>query len=296
MDMLFLTNFSDYCFRCIPAIAQMADVLKVRLTILHAYDPAKIRHSSAQEQVNSFFPEADRYVACHRLAVPGPLTQVVKEHLEGWPVDLIVAPASDAVGFPRIGVRSNRSSLIQASGIPIWTLGRRAVLRRLHQPVQNVACWLDFRSQTDHLVFALEYASKLRAKLHLMSSLPTIDEGMLALGLEEKPLSPDLAAAQILKLCANASIRPEVHVSRGNSRVERARMLRECDADVVFLRTKRSALAEWFGLGLRACDSLPCPAICIGDNLKIPVWNLASGHGISDLVLTPFRRVQPAAD
>ena len=38
LDILFLTNFSDHCFRVIPSIAQMADSLPVRLTLMHAYD------------------------------------------------------------------------------------------------------------------------------------------------------------------------------------------------------------------------------------------------------------------
>lgn len=293
MEVLFLTSFSDYCFRCIPAIAQMADLLKVRLTILHAYDPAKIGHTAAEAQLKSFFPEADRYAACQRLAVPGPLVDVVTRHVQAWPVDLIVAPASDAVGLPRVGMRSSRRRLIEATGVPVWTLGRGTASRKLQQPVQNVACWLDFHaSGSSHLAYAIEYSKKFRARLHLMQSLPEIDDGLLGLDMKNgKPLSPNLAAAEILNLCANAPLRPEIHVSRGDRSTERTRMLRECDADVVFLRTEPQGMTDWLGLGMWSCDNLPCPAVCIGERLKSPVWNLASGNAMHEELSRPRLRL-----
>ncbi len=281
LDVLYLTNFSDYCFRTIPAVAQLADMVKIRLTIFHVYNPARDTQATAAEKVHSFFPEADRYLACNRLAVPGPMVDSVLRHLEGWPVDLIVAPASDAVGFPRLGARSSRSRLIERSGVPVWTFGRGVSMPRLQQPVRNVACWLDFHSgQTAHLGYALEYANKLGAKLHLLSALPAIDEGMLSLGTrldEGKPLAPVTAAAKILGLCGNSPIVPEVHVARWSGTSTMTQMLKECEADVVFLHHQESAVAEWLGLGL-PYDSLPCPAICAGDKVRGPVWNLEPGQ------------------
>ena len=281
LDVLYLTNFSDYCFRTIPAVAQLADTIKIRLTVLHSYDPAKETQSSAAEKVHSFFPEADRYLACNRLAAPGHMVDVVKRHLEGWPVDLIVAPASDAIGFPRLGSRSTRSRLIEQSGVPVWTFGRGVAMPKLLQPVRNVACWLDYHSgKTGHLGYALEYASKVGAKLHLLSALPSIDEGMLSLGTkldEGKALAPDTAAAKIRSLCAGFPIVPEVHVARSSGGSTLAQMLKACDADTVFLHHYPSAMAEWFGMGLRPADALPCPAICRGDKVGGRVWTLEHG-------------------
>ncbi len=287
LDVLYLTNFSDYCFRTIPAVAQLADVLKIRLTVLHAYDPAKETQSSAAEKVHSFFPEADRYLACNRLAAPGHMVDVVQRHLEGWPVDLIVAPASDAIGFPRLGARSSRSRIIEQAGVPVWTFGRGICLSKLQQPVRNVACWLDYHSdKTGHLGYALEYASKIGAKLHLLSALPAVDEGMLSLGArsfgarmdEGKSLDPDTTAATILGLCTGFPIVPEVHVARSSGRSTLSHMLKECGADTVFLHHQSSVLAEWLGLGLRIIDPLPCPSICTGDRVRGPVWNLELGQ------------------
>jgi hypothetical protein len=145
--------------------------------------------------------------------------------------------------------------------------------------VRNVACWLDFHSsQTDHLAYALEYANKVQANLHLLRALPWIDEGRLNLGTGEQALEPKGATDEILRLCGNAPIVPQVHVAQRSSRSTLSRMLKECDADVVFLRNEEVPWAEWLGLGLRCCDGLPCPAICTGDTLRGPVWNLELGQ------------------
>lgn len=279
LDILFLTNFSDFCFRSIPAIAQMADTLRVRLTIMHVYDPARCSQASADAQVHSFFPEADRYPACQRLAVPGPLMDAVRRHLETWPVNLIIAPASDPIGLPRVGERSLRARLIEECGIPVWTIGSRIRVSKLMLPVKNVACWLDFQvPDTSHLSFAMEYARKLKAKLHVLRALPAVHEGLLAEGTsDEKALHPSVASQEILKLCRNGSVRPEVHIATGQGRSAVARMLQACDADVAFLRCEESLLAKWLGVGARLGGGLPCPAIYIGRHLSIPAWNLEPG-------------------
>ncbi len=279
LDILFLTNFSDACFRGIPAIVQIAGALKVRLTMMHVYDPGRVSQAYADEQLNSFFPEAGGHAACHRIAVPGPLIKAVRCHLDAWPVNLILAPASASSGFSRIGRRSLRSRLVKECGVPVWTFGRRVESQRLTQPVRNVACWLDFDSlQTGHLAFAMEYTNKLNAKLHLLRALPEIHEGSLILGTRrDRALYPDGAAKEILRLCANAPRRPHVHVSSGQGRSALASMLRECDADVVFLRNEESSLTERLGFGLRSSDGIFCPAIYVGDQVSAPVWNLQAG-------------------
>ena len=279
LDILLLVNFSDACFGSIPAIVQIAETLKVRLTMLHVYNPARTRRSDAEAQLDSFFPEAHRYAPCHRIVVPGSLIEAVRRHLKVWPVNLIAAPAADTRGIPRIGHRSTRSRLVKECGVPVWTVGRRVELQRLTQPVRNVACWLDYYSwQTGHLAFSMEYANKLNAKLHLLRALPEIHEGSLILGaLRKGALHPGGASKEILALCANAPNRPGVHVSSGEGRPALVRMLRECDADVVFLPGEESSLAEWLGFGLRLGDGIPCSAIYVGDHLSAPVWNLETG-------------------
>lgn len=281
LDILFLTNFSDYCFRAIPSIAQMADAFSVRLTLMHIYDPAESSNRKAQEMLASFFPEADRYRSCRRVAVTGPVVDAVKRHLEVWPVNLIVAPASDPIGLPRIGDRSLRARLIDECGVPVWTIGRRVHVPKLLQSVKNVACWLDFHSQgAPHLPFAMEYAHRLGADLHMLRALPEINEGSLMLAThEDQVLHPDGAARQIARMCSDSPVRPHIHVSQGEGRRALRQMLDECEADVVFLRNDEWFFTRWLGRGLRLGDFAPCPSIYIGDRLSVPTWNLEPGLG-----------------
>ena len=65
-EVLFLTNFSDLCFRAIPAVAQMSDELDLRLTIMHAA-PASADAPGLEDNLRNFFPEADHFSACRRL-------------------------------------------------------------------------------------------------------------------------------------------------------------------------------------------------------------------------------------
>lgn len=282
LDILFLTNFSDYCFRAIPSIAQMADGVSVRLTLMHVYNPAECSEEAAKEMLASFFPEADRYRSCLRVAMPGPVVDAVKRHLDVWPVNLIVAPASDPIGVPRIGDRSLRARLIDECGVPVWTIGRRVRVPKLLRPVKNVACWLDFHLPgAPHLPFAIEYAHRLGANLHVLRALPTIHEGSLALAAQKKNLAlhPDAASHEIAQLCSQSPVRTHIHVTQGEGRRALCKMLDECDADLVFLRNDEWFLARWLGLGLRLGDFAPCPCIYIGDHLRVPVWNLQQGPG-----------------
>lgn len=278
LDILFLTNFSDFCFRTIPSIAQMYDELPVRLTIMHAYDPAATTARQATEALQSFFPEADRYRSCRRVAVPGKLVHAIQRHLEIWPVSLVVAPASDSIGIPRIGERSMRARLLDGCELPLWTMGRGIQRTRLARPVRNVACWLDFYA--DHhpqLPYAIELARSVGATLHLLRGLPAIDEGqMMPPGHPDKALNPAGAAEEMARLCKGAPVPVEIHVLPDDRRASIARLLTACDADIVFLRHEEGALSRWLkvGLRLRLGDTVPCPAIYVGDKSGIPVWNL----------------------
>jgi hypothetical protein len=275
LDVLFLTNFSDHCFRVIPAVAQMADHVPVRLTLMHVYDATCTTARQATETLDSFFPEADRYRSCHRVVAAGPVVPAVRRHLSIWPTNLLVAPASDPIGLPRVGDRSLRAQLLEACGVPIWTMGRRVRVGKLLQPVRNVACWIDVRdSQHPHLPFAVEYAHRLGATLHLLQGLPSIDEGMLiAPGDPDKSLHPDDVAEEMMRLCRDAPARPQIQVGQGEGRRAMARMLAHCDADIVFVRDDEWLLARWFGLnvGLRLGDAAPCPAVYVSPKSSVPV-------------------------
>src|SRR5215475_13894553 len=123
LEIVFLTNFADYSYRCIPAVAQMADDFAVRLTIVHALcgGPDPSNEAEACAQLESFFPEADLYGECRRVLMHGHPIEVIQRLGETQPVDLVIAPAADPLGLPRIGHKSLRARLMRQCGVPVWT-------------------------------------------------------------------------------------------------------------------------------------------------------------------------------
>jgi hypothetical protein len=289
LDILMLTNFSDNCYRAIPAIAQLSDVVKVRLTLLHAFDPRKCSQAEADAHIQSFFPEADRFYASRRFAVAGNLMDVIRQHIEEWPVNLIVAPASDPIGLPSLWDRSYRARFLESFGLPVWTFGRHVDVAKLSKPVQNVACWLDARdSRIDHVRFAIEYASKTDAKLHLLRSIPEIRDGapppVTGPG---AALNPVDAMEEVLRLCEETSVRRQAHVGFGEDRRSLSKLLKTCSADLVFLRAEESWMDRWLNFGMSWGASIPCPAVYISAKGPARIWDLTPGPALRLQLVRP---------
>src|SRR5688572_11511402 len=98
LKVLFATAFTDSCFQAIRAIAQMADAMPISLTIAHVTTP----DSPPNRVLQSFFAEADHYSFCDRVQLQGSsVTQTLAAHANEERYDLILAPRSDRLGFPR---------------------------------------------------------------------------------------------------------------------------------------------------------------------------------------------------
>jgi nucleotide-binding universal stress UspA family protein len=282
LEILFPTSFSDSCFRLIPAIAQFVEELRVRITLLHVYDPAETTRTEAEEQLQSFFGEAEYYGACRRIVTDGRPASVIRQFCRQEKMDLIMAPATDRIGLPRFNHRSIRAELLQSVAVPLWTAASKSEKRDFSQRIRNVACWVDFDcANITHLRNAANLALRLSAKLHIVHAVPNVHEGILATVLtSDKPLHPNVAIERIRSLTSWMPIRPEVHVSIGDNRREIPRLLQACDADVVFLgenqairqRFGRPAMMPWV-------DALPCPAVCFDGASKEGIeWSLDPRH------------------
>lgn len=272
-EVLFLTNFSDSCFRAIPALAQLGDEVDLRLTILHAFDEARSDRSQLEANIRSFFPEADNYAGCRRLLVPGSPVDAVQRLRAERPVDLIVAPAGDPLGLPRFGHTSLRTRLVRDTGTPILTMGAGTRAKRLAQPTRTVACCVDLDATGfAHLRLAADYARSLNATLKIVHVLPEIDEGSIVSLAYAEPFDARAAARQLRRAGAFVESEPEVHVA---SRDALHRKLAQLSADVVFLDGRRWMSGGWFSSRMsRMVDAMPCPGVCVDPSRLDLQWNL----------------------
>ncbi|MEI9812435.1 MAG: universal stress protein [Acidobacteriota bacterium] len=269
-EVVFLTNFSDACFRAIPAVAQIADDLPVRLTLLHAYDSKRQSAAEAEATLHSFFPEADRYRDTSRRVMPGSPLDVLRRVHDNQAVDLIVCPASDMLGLPRPVHRSLRGRILRGLGLPLWTIGRGADPARLGKKVRNVGCWLNFDDgNMPHVAFAVEYATRLNARLHLFYVPPEIHDGMILPLAPDRALHPSGVRDFFQQRFGHMDIRPEIHMTPRHGGKVQASLTQANEIDVLFTGVPRWPMLA----GFRRIDSCPCPAICIDRNPAIRSWN-----------------------
>jgi hypothetical protein len=275
-EVVFLTNYSDYCFHAIPAIAQMADDVGMNLTIAHAIPPGSTPRdrAHAQERLASFFPEADSFTRTERRVLFGTPPEAVRQLRQDRPIDLLLAPASGRFGLPRMGRRSWRCELMRETAVPIWSIGRRTELARVRRAPRNIACWMDFEIEgTSHVACAWEYARRVGARLHMLCALPDIDEGSVFLGAE--PITANEAIDEIGRRLSWLDAVPEVHVAWRNSRAARHQLVRRCDAELLFLPDRSPGIGGWPWLRRDFTDHCPAPVVRVPLHAK-PAWNLSA--------------------
>lgn len=276
LEVLFLTNFTDYSYQSIPAIAQMADDFVIHLTIAHVIPSTANPSAEAQArtQLMSFFPEADYYAGTERCLLRGNPVEALLRLAHSQPVNLLIAPAADPLGLPRIGHRSLRLRLMRECGLPVWTIGRRTDVSKLRRPAKNVACWMDFRDPNlNHFAYALEYSHKLNLPLHILHALPEVNEGTMIP--DGWPLREEGAIQELKKRIGWSFTMPlSFHVTDEPGARAGQKLIRESGADIVFI-AGRQPYWNWMPLPkppmLDACD---CPVVCIPAELRVPVWNL----------------------
>lgn len=282
-EAVFMTSYSSYCFHAIPAIAQMADDVALKLTIVHTLpaDASSREKCEARARIDSFFPEADAFARTERRLMTGSPGEAVRQLSMEKPVDLLLAPASDRLGFPRIGHRSRRSQFLRESGIPLWSIGRKTDIPRIHRRPRNVACWVDFNLDCTGLVAcAMAYARQVDAKVHILCALPEIHEGSVFV--DNEPLSHNAAAAEIGKRLSWLDAMPEIHVARIDNKAARMQLVRQCDADLLFVSDGAGSLPSWLTPKPRFMDDCAVPVIWVPDQSDV-LWELSGQRASSNI-------------
>lgn len=272
-EVTFLTSFSDTCFRAIPALAQMADSIDLRLSIVHCHDPRRGATDAATARLRSFFPEADGYPGCARRLLDAPPVEAVARLHAERPIDLLVAPAGDPLGMPRLAHHSLRATLLRGPVPALWTVGPESSPATVGRPVRHVACCVHVGTPGDaHIRLASRYASELGAVLHVVQILPEIHDGTMLRLAYAVPIDARSATERVRRLSpAAAAATIQIHVTTARRLAHT--LDTECTADLVVVDgqawTRRRAFLRRLDPVL---DRLRRPVICAGPAADTVAW------------------------
>lgn len=263
LQLLFPTTFSAACVNAGRAIAQLADACRVKLTIVHIAKPGT-KNLRLRHQMDCFLGGGEPFVNARRLLLEDDNPAgVIGELCARTQYDLIVSPAFDRLEMGRILSASFRARLLRDCAVPLWTAGRCLASANFTRPIRTVACLLDFDQDAEtFLRIVTAFASRIRARIRVLTVVPRIDDGVLAdSSLSDSPLMPDLALSRIQAMFAGQEF-PAIDVAVGERRRGLRRMLGRCDADLVFV-PRQMSLHAWSFRFSRDLDRLPCPVVCL---------------------------------
>lgn len=278
LEAVFLTRCSVPCFQVTPAVAQLADDLDLRLTLLHAFDPERERRRDVETRLRSFFPEADSFRDCRRVAREGSVRDAVQRLASEQSIDLLIAPPSEPLRLPSL-LPSMRAELLSHLETLLWTAGPAVLPTKLRRRPRNIACWLDFSAGEEGYVpplrVAARHAQALEAQLHILYVPPDILEGSLRP--PSVPLHADEVLAALNTHLPGGVARPEIWVA-GSSFRPLPDLLRRCDADLLVTGGNQATVSPWWTLGGTRIDprlvAAPCPILCVGQQgLRVPLWH-----------------------
>lgn len=298
LNILFLTNFDEASYQAIPAVAHLLAEIRSTLTILHVYKNDSER-DEAEQNVQSFFAEAEHYPGCRRLALQGQVEEVAESYCKNAGIDLVVAPSVRRLEIPRPFRTSTRSGLLDQIPAPLWTMTARVNSKIPYGPIKHVGCYVNFSNgNLSHVHAAVQMARHLRAKLQVLCVTPTINEGTMLTALDANPPVHGKVAEQRLTQLIN-SLSPDagIFVETGDEGTEVPYLAKKSKCDILFLG-EGHALTKLLTGHLRLkryISRLPCPAVCFdGASATGARWMIEPSHADQYFELhTPTR--QPVA-
>jgi nucleotide-binding universal stress UspA family protein len=275
LRILFLTSFSDACFRTGRTMAQLADSCRLDITMAHV-TARGCATKSARAELDSFLAEFDHYESCKRLLIEADdPTAAAAELCENNSFDLLVAPASDRLGLHSFFTSSFRARLLKRCSVPLWTVGPSLDEASFSGPMRTIGCMVDLEKEGDaHVPLAAAFAARIGARLRILHVVPNVDEGTLAQSVySNAPLMPSVAVERFEAAFAGM-LRPEIDVSIGRRSRELPAMLRRCHADLMFVGPGQALNGLFQPRLSRFLDRLPCPVVCIdGASTTFSRWS-----------------------
>lgn len=261
LKVLFATKFTSNCFSAIRAVAQLANTLRVSVTIARV-DSADAPPNGA---LRSFFAEADHYKSCRRVQLHGDPVSAIAKLARSGAYDLILAPRSSHRGIPRPLHRSKRASLLRCGNVPVWTGAQWLESSDFMRPYRTIAVGIDGRDDAlQHVRLAASFAARVGANLRLLTVVPTIHEGtLISSGIAPEPLSADVAVERMRELLGGWSQMPTVDVSVGAPDKEIPRMAARCGADLLFLADSQCYAGLFSRQISRTIDDAPCGVVAV---------------------------------
>ncbi len=261
-EVVFLTSFSEACARALPAVSALAERLDLRLTLLHACDPASASEAAAREGLSRFFPDADRLDGTRRVTWSGAAIDAVRALHALRPVDLLLAPGLAPARLLSLGA-SPRAALVAACPAPVWTLGAHVDADVLQRPPRRIACLLQPAARGHgYLRRAAGLAADAGAELHVLYVVPDFYDGEL--GAVGEPLCAG-EVADAIRDALGPDVAPSVHVSPGGSSSALRELVRGCAPDLLVLGPSDSLRDRFLGTCIHeVADQIACPVLCVG--------------------------------
>lgn len=263
LRLLFATDLSEASLRASGALSALAARCRIDVAFVHV-TTANSR-SRADQALDTFVSRAHPAYSCRPLVLEGrdPVESITNLCTRAR-FDLVVAPPSDRPSLAGVLSTSFRTRLLRRGQVPLWSGGHGVAFARPGRDIAAVGCVVDLNDMPErHLRQAWAFADRMGAALHVVSTVPAIDDGTIArVGPSDLPLTPGEAAAWIREVLPGATFASlDVTVDDGRTRLHRR--MAERHPDVVFVGRQHWASALWPVRYPRFLDRLAYPVICL---------------------------------
>jgi hypothetical protein len=273
LRLLFATDLSEASLRASGALPALAARCRIDVAFVHVTTPGG--RPRAYEALHSFVSRVQPPYANRALLLEGSdPVDAITDLCARARFDLVVAPPSERPSFAGIFGASFRARLLRRGQVALWSGGHGGVFARPGNDIATVGCVVDLDDRpARHLRQAWAFARRIGAPLHVVSTVPAIDDATIArVAPSDPPLTAGDVSAWIRQLLPGATL-ASLEVTVDESRARLHRRMAERHPDVVFVGRQHWASALWPARYPRFLDRLAYPVICLSPARSEPMWS-----------------------